>query len=79
MYYGIETRYIPATDHRGPRISARWTDGTRGITIAYDYALSKQELHRAAASRLLASNPSWSYRITGGAITERGYVFTVEA
>ena len=48
MYKAITTKYHPATDTRGSRVSAKDMDGNR-VSISYPYALSGE----AAAPDLL--------------------------
>lgn len=54
MYQAILTRVHAATNFRGTRLSARvkHPKGTQLIYRAYDYALSHEDNHRAAAFEL---------------------------
>jgi hypothetical protein len=72
--YTIETKFMPATNTRGSRISVRIMDGRpAALTTPYDHALSSSGNHRAAAVALLSilsANGTW---VAGE--TERGFVF----
>ena len=68
----ITTKYLPATDTRGSRISAFDEDGNR-ITIPYDCALSGEAVHRKAAVAL-CRKMGWSDNLIGGGV-KGGYVF----
>jgi hypothetical protein len=69
----IETKYHPATNTRGARLSARDMDGNR-ISIPYPHdSQPGEQAHRVAAEALLAKM-HWSGRLIGGA-TRAGYAF----
>ena len=68
----IETRYVGPTNHRGSRIIATTPIGHKH-THAWDYALSGNENHFAAAEALRAKLHWLS--IIGGGSTRKGYVF----
>lgn len=68
----IQTRYHGPTNTRGSRISAFDEDGNR-ISVPYDYALSGEAVHRAAAEAL-CNKMKWTGRLAGGS-TRTGYVF----
>jgi hypothetical protein len=75
----IETRYSPATAHRGSRISAKTATGIK-LSIGYPHELSGVNCH-AKAAEALARKLNWiepdaafdSQYIAGG--TQAGYVF----
>ena len=78
--YAIETKFMPPTNTRGPRISVRITDRlhsttprTAAIYVPYDHALSSSENHRAAATALLSAIRPHGTWVAGE--TERGFVF----
>lgn len=48
----IKTKYLPATNYKGSRIKAEYYDGS--IVISYDYSMSIVDLHRLAATKLIA-------------------------
>ncbi|MCL4540957.1 MAG: hypothetical protein M1396_01245 [Chloroflexi bacterium] len=59
----IRTRYHVPTNHRGGRFCA--TDGEKPtVKIAYDYALSTEENHRAAAQKLMEAY-DWTEDLIG--------------
>ena len=77
---GITTKYLTPADHRGSRIEAKRTDhmtGDRTATVGYDYALSLEENHEAAA-RALSEALNW-HGPMAAAHTEVGYVFVFTA
>jgi hypothetical protein len=69
----ITTKYLSATEHRGERVKASTQAGS--ITVGWDYALSAEQNHRAAAAALLERN-EWSGTWQGGALPQgNGYAF----
>jgi len=50
----IQSKYLPATDHKGSRIKASCERGS--ITIPYPHELSGDSCHRLAVRKLL-----WSF------------------
>lgn len=68
----IETHYVGPTNYRGSRIIAT-TPGAARITHAWDYSLSSNENHYAAADALRVEL-NWP-RIKAGGSTAKGYVF----
>jgi len=73
---GITTKYLPPTDHRGSRIKAKRTDhmtGDKTVTVGYDYSLTIEENHEAAADAL-AEAMGWQGQMAA-ASTRNGYVF----
>jgi len=67
----IRTRFIPATDTRGSRISADDGDGNK-ITMSWDHALSTTGNHGAAANAL-CEKMSWTGEMTMGWHKNYGY------
>jgi len=47
----IITKFLPATNHRGPRVKASCERGSQ--TVAWDHAFDTESNHRLAASQLL--------------------------
>ena len=70
----IQTKFLGPTNHRGSRIVATATHGTK-ITRQYDYALSTDDNHKAVADTL-CSQLDWPTIKAGGA-TMNGYVWCV--
>lgn len=68
----ITTKYHPATDTHGSRISARDSDGNWTF-IPYPHELSGEECHRAAAVAL-CDKMGWTGKMAGGS-TKDGYAF----
>ena len=68
----IRTKYHGPTNTRGSRISATDEDGNR-VSVSYDYALSGEAVHRAAADALCAKM-NWTGDLIGGSL-KNGYVF----
>lgn len=71
MRQAIVTKYLGPTDCRGARIKATACAGS--ITVPYDYGLSTQAAHGAAA-RALADKFGWVGNMVGGS-TPDGYCF----
>ena len=69
----IETKYHPATAHKGSRISARASGYHAQIFISYDYSLNNDENHTKAANILL-EKLKWTGDYIGGS-TKKGMVF----
>lgn len=69
----ITTKYIPATNTRGSRISASDCDGNR-VTVAYDTSLSGIDCYSVAAQALVNKMGWPDITMIGGAI-KGGYVF----
>ena len=83
----IETKFFGATNHRGERIKATamdtFSDGKSiSLTLPYDYALSAEDNHATAASKVVPRVASWynpatdTVNLYHGA-TKRGYVFVI--
>ena len=73
MYQAITTKFLGPTNHRGSRVKARAQVGS--ITIPWDYALSVDDNHKAAA-QALARKWGWSGHWIGGATyTNDGHTF----
>jgi len=51
MYQAIHTRFLGATDTRGSRVKATAQAGS--VTVPWDYALSTDQNHDAAARALI--------------------------
>lgn len=81
----ITTKYLGATDHRGPRIKATHNGNYASVTLGYDHALSSEGNHLAAA-QLLAVKLNWEGDYIGGHTcdgmvfvnAEPAYAFTTE-
>ncbi len=69
----ITTKYLGATDTLGARFKATHTGDYTSVTLGYDYALSNEENHRAAA-QALAEKLGWEGDYIGGH-TKAGMVF----
>ena len=69
----ITTKYLGATDTLGARFKATHTGDYASVTLGYDYALSNEENHRAAA-QALAEKLGWEGDYIGGH-TKAGMVF----
>ena len=67
----ITTKLLAASTTLGTRIKATEMDG-KGATIAYDYGLSGQENHEAAAIAL-CEKLNWFGTLASG-VTNEGYV-----
>lgn len=73
MTQAIVTKFHGPTNTRGSRISAKAFCGK--VFVSYDYALSVQENH-AAAARALVAKVGWHGRWIAGAHPDTsGYVF----
>lgn len=84
----IQTRFLPATDTKGSRISARFIGGGRGRTvIPYDYAYSPSEMHEEAARVLICERLGLDYdhprvkhaRLLGSCEPKTGFLFAWDA
>ncbi len=75
----IITKFLPATDTRGPRIKAEcdWWDG-KPRTYGYDYALSNSGNHAEAARKLAREIPGTQDNTILGAVTDTGWVWILE-
>ena len=72
----IFTKYLPATDTKGSRITARFAYGPHKVTISFPYELGHEERHMAAAQFLIEKrNPS--LKIISSGDMPGGMVFTV--
>lgn len=74
----IITKYLSPTNQRGSRIkasqSASYLGGPKSITIGWDYALSTEQNHRAAAMAF-AAKMDWTGNWACGDNGSAGYVF----
>ena len=68
----IETRYIGPSNTRGARMVADDGAGNR-VTIPYDYAVSRDQVH-ADACRALLDKMKWQGELISGS-TRRGMVW----
>lgn len=71
----IQTKYLPATDHKGARIKAS-TDTGFNATVPLNYALSGEKLHFEAVKELVKKYKlDWNIKnmVYGG--LKNGYVF----
>lgn len=71
----IVTKYVPPTDTKGSRISAR-AEGVRAVTVAYDHNLDTYDAHKKAALKL-CSTMKWKgcNRLQGGTVKNGDIVF----
>jgi len=69
----IETKFLGATNTKGARIKASAWGGS--VTVPYDYALSTEGAHRAAAEALIAKLGWTGAFAQGGNAKGDGYVF----
>ena len=74
----IITKYLGPTNHRGSRIKARQSASYAGapmsITIDWDYSLSAEQNHKAAAMAF-AAKMNWLGDWVGGDNGSTGYSF----
>jgi len=71
----IQTKYLPATDTRGPRIKAFTCNG-HAVTVPYDYALSSDKLHFEAVKELVEKHSlDWDLSNMRYGSVANGYVF----
>jgi len=74
----IITKYLGPTNHRGSRIKARQSASYAGtpksITIGWDYSLSTEHNHKAAAIAF-AAKMGWHGEWVGGSGGGESYVF----
>ena len=76
MVRAIMTKYIPATDYKGSRISATDGHGHR-VTIGYRDDLSSEEAHKLAAVKLIDKMQWKRHRLVGGTWGDK-YIFTLD-
>jgi hypothetical protein len=84
----IQTKYLSATNSRGPRIKANLDTvaGLMSVTVSYNYAISEVSNHRAAALALLEKLHSldtqapneqavnrWQWKIATGVLADGSY------
>ena len=76
----IQTRFLPATDHRGARVSVRHSHGRR-MVAPYDHGISATDNHCAAAQKMVfqLSPPGGvlSVELIGGPIAPGRYAFAL--
>ena len=74
----IITKYLGPTNHRGSRVKARQSASYAGtpksIIIDWDYSLSTEHNHKAAAIAF-AAKMNWAGDWVGGDNGDTGYVF----
>ena len=74
----IITKYLGPTNHHGSRIKARqsasYAGAPKSITIGWDYSLSTEQNHRAAAMAF-AAKMNWAGDWVGGDNGSTGYSF----
>lgn len=70
----IETRYLGPTNTKGSRIKA--CAGAGSVTVPYDYGMSTERAH-AAAAKALRAKLGWTdgHWAQGGNVKGNGYVF----
>ncbi len=71
----IQTRYIGPTNTRGSRIKAYSEAFPRGVTVPFDYSLSTEARHDAAARAFIVSKGWHGAWVRGGSPDGRGYVY----
>ena len=69
----IETKYLPPSYRLGARVKATAWAGS--VTVHYDYGLSTEDNHRAAAEALQAKFGWQGTYAQGGNAKGDGYVF----
>jgi hypothetical protein len=82
----IQTKYLSATNSRGPRIKANLDTvaGLMSITVSYNYAIGGVSNHRAAALALLEKLYAldtqagmkinrWSWKLATGVLPDGSY------
>ena len=75
----IQTKCLPATNTRGPRIKA-WTSSGFAATVPYPHRLSYELCHFEAVKELIAKhNLDWNIKNMRYGGTEQGYVFCFDA
>ena len=87
LYYrGIETKFIGPTNHKGSRISVRWSDGDGDRKIyAWKSEFGPEKNHTEAAMRFYQEVSDWKENNEEtrkkthlqGAWTKRGAVFCI--
>ena len=74
----IITKYLGPTNHRGSRVKARqsasYAGAPKSITVDWDYSLSTEQNHRAAAIAF-AAKMGWEGEWVGGDNGSTGYSF----
>lgn len=75
MRQAIATKYHGPTDRLGSRVSAKADAGR--VVLAWDYALSTEGNHRAAAEAL-ARKLDWQGAWIGGGLPDQGYCFVLQ-
>jgi len=54
----IETKFLPATNHKGARVKAWSSYGKDSLVLSYDYSLNTEEAH-AKVAMALAEELGW--------------------
>jgi len=70
----IITRQLSPTNHNGDRIKAKQSYGKTSVTVGYNYALSNEQNHLAAA-QALAEKLNWDGEFAGGSNGNDSWVF----
>lgn len=70
----IITKQLGPTNHKGDRIKAKASYCPTSVTIGYNYALSNEQNHRAAAEAL-ARKLDWIGQFGGGSNGMDSWVF----
>lgn len=69
----IETKYLPATNYRGSRVKASAQAGS--VTVPWDYALSVEANHDAAARTLIRKLSWFGAWVRGARVDDKGNVY----
>jgi hypothetical protein len=75
MMQAIQTRFVPASNRNGSRVSARADAGR--IIVEWDHALNPEGNHRAAAEAL-AARFGWKGRLIGGGLHDGSFAWVFE-
>lgn len=68
----IETKFVPATNHKSSRIKATEPDGI-SVTLSWDHSMSDEENHDRARAAL-CDRLGWNGPMIGGH-TKRGMIW----
>ena len=76
----IQTKYLPATNHKGSRIKAWATGRDWSVTISYPHHLSYEAVHFEAVKAYVKKyNLDWNLEGMRYGSTDHGYVFCFDA
>ena len=78
---GVQTKYLPTTDHKCSRIKA-WAEGWGSVTISYPHEYSNEVAHYQAVKALMAKIDKRYVpdmpTVYGALPDQSGYVFCFE-